>query len=192
MMNAVLIGSSDRSSLWRYGQIKKEEYEQFVREYAKFLSERFDNLIVTPDDGVYTDIALEYGKIMNKKPIAFYPDKDTQYGIDNLRKNFALYEVKAIDGDWYRLNAELTKQSLTVIVLGFTPSSLIELGFIKYHQKYGGLKDPELKKIHVFIDERCITEKLPKTFEEQIDNIFYYSDLDQLDKLIKRRARFFK
>jgi len=53
---------------------------------------------VTPDDGVYTDIAIEFGKIKNKKPIAFYPNKDIFYGYEHLKPNFKNYEIKPIDG----------------------------------------------------------------------------------------------
>jgi len=44
-----------------------------------------------------------------------------------------------------------------------------------------------LKNIHWFIDERCIDKKLPKSFEEQIANIFYYKNLKQLKELIEKR-----
>lgn len=60
-MNAVILGVSDRSLLWRHGKIQKDEYETLVHDYARFLAKRFDNVIVTPDDGVYTDIALVHG-----------------------------------------------------------------------------------------------------------------------------------
>jgi len=109
-MDAVLIGVSDRSSLWRHGKLNEKDYEKFVKDYASFLSKHFENVIVTPDDGVYTDIALEFGKLKNKKPIAYYPDKDNYYGIEHIKKNFEKYELKPIDGDWYKLNADLTKQ----------------------------------------------------------------------------------
>lgn len=185
-MDAVIIGASDRSSLWRHGKVK--DYERFVQDYAQFLSKRFDNLIVTPDDGVYTDIALEFGKIKGKKPIGYYPDKDTFYGIDHIKKNFPNYELRPIDGDWYKLNADLTKQSHIVICLGFTPGAMIEGAFIKYHQKYGSYKDPTLKNIHWLIDERCIEDRLPKSFEEQISNIFYYNDLKELERLLEKKV----
>jgi len=99
------------------------------------LASLFGNVIVAPDDGVYTDIALEFGKLKGKKPIAYYPDKDTYYGIEHIRHNFPKYELRPINGDWYKLNADLTKQALTVICLGFSPGVLIEGAFIKYHQK---------------------------------------------------------
>ena len=185
-MDVVIIGVSDRSSLWRHGKLSQENYENFVQEYANFLSKKFDNLIVTPDDGVYKDIALEFGKIMGKKPIAYYPDKDTFYGIEHIKENFPNYELRPINGDWYKLNADLTKQSLVVISLGFSPGVLIEGSFIKYHQKYGSLKDPKLKNIHWFIDERCIENRLPKSFEEQISNIFYFNNLDELETQLKK------
>jgi len=184
-MDCVIIGPSDRN------QLKKiKDYRKFIKQYGNFLAKSFDNVIVTPDEGVYTDVALEFGKIKGKKPIAYYPDKDTFYGYEHLKKNFHQYEVKEIDGDWYKLNADLTKQALVIICLGFTPGSLIELSFIKYHQKYGGYKFPKLKKIHLFIDKRTIDTKLPKSFEKQINNIFYYSSLKKLKQLLEQRRDF--
>ena len=183
-MDAVILGVSDRSSLWRHGKLNEKDYKKFVKDYASFLSKHFENLIVTPDDGVYTDIALEFGRIKNKKPIAYYPDKDSYYGIEHIKKNFEKYELKPIDGDWYKLNADLTKQSLIVISVGFSPGVLIEGSYIKYHQKYGKFKNPKLQNIHWFIDSRAIESKLPKSFEEQIKNIFYFNSFDGLEKLI--------
>jgi hypothetical protein len=174
LMNAVIIGVSDRSILWRHGKIKEEEYDKFVKETAEFLAQHFDNVIITPDDGVYTDIALEFGKIKGKKPIAFYPDKDTFYGIEHIKPNFPKYDLKPIEGDWYKLDAEISKLAMHVFCFGFSPGSLIELCFLKYHQKYGARKDPKLKDIKLFIDERCIKEKLPKSIEEQINNLKYF------------------
>lgn len=188
-MDAVIIGVSDRTCLWRHGKIKESAYSKLVSSYAKLLASFFDNVIVTPDDGVYTDIALDFGKLKGKKPIAYYPDKDKFYGIEHIKQNFPKYELRPIDGDWYKLNADLTKQALAVICVGFSPGVLIEGAFIKYHQKYGGLKNPKLKNIHWLIDERCIDKKLPKSFEEQIANIFYYKNLKQLKELIEKRKQ---
>lgn len=183
-MDCVLIGVSDRSLLWRDGKIKEENYEKFVLKYAKFLKKHFENVIVTPDDGVYTDIALKFGELKKKKAIAYYPDKDTFYGIEHIKNNFEKYQIKPIDGDWYKLNADLTKQSLCVVCLGFSPGVLIEASFIKYHQKYGKYKDQRLKDIHLFIDKKTIKQKLPLSFQEQINNLYYYKDLKELEKLI--------
>lgn len=184
-MNVVLIGVSDRTLLQRDGKIKEDEYEKFVNNYAEFLSKKFNNVIVTPDDGVYTDIAKAFGKIKGKKPIAYYPDKDEYYGYKHLEKNFQDYEIKPIEGDWYKLNADLTKQAQVIICLGFSPGSLIELAFIKYHQKYGKYKNPNLENISLLIDERCISSRLPLAFEEQIKNIHYFSSLKSLNNLLK-------
>ncbi|MDD4983287.1 MAG: hypothetical protein PHH82_00410 [Candidatus ainarchaeum sp.] len=184
-MNAVIIGASDRSILWKEGKIKEEDYSQFISDYANLLSKHFDNLIVTPDDGIYSDIALEFGKIKNKKPIGYYPDKDANFGIKHIEQNFSKYDLRPIDGDWYKLGADLTKQAPIVICVGFTPGSLIEIAYLKYHQKYGAYKDPALKNIHLFIDKRSIGQKLPPSFHEQINNIFYFSSFSDLEKLIK-------
>lgn len=183
-MNCVVIGVSDRSVLWRHGNIEEKEYQQIVEKYAKLLAKYFENVIVTPDDGVYTDIALKFGELKNKKPIGYYPDKDNYYGIEHLKPNFEKYETKPIDGDWYKLNADLTKKALCVICVGFSPGSMIELSFIKYHQKFGKYKNPQLKQIHLFVDKRAIDQKLPKTFNENIKNLYYFKDLEELEKMI--------
>lgn len=188
-MDAVLIGVSDRSLLWRAGQIKETEYSEFVSEYAKFFAENFENVIVTPDDGVYTDIAIKFGKIKDKKPVAYYPDKDTYYGIKHIEKNFQEYNLRPIDGDWYKLNADLTKQALTVVCLGISPGVLIEAAYIKYHQSYGAYKNPKLKNIHLFFDKRTVKTDLPQGFTEQIKNFYYYSNIQELGELIKSKKQ---
>lgn len=188
-MDVVIIGPSDRSLLWREGTVTEAAYELFVEEYATLLAKCAENVIVTPDDGVYADIALVFGQKKGKKAIAYYPDKDTYYGIDHIKGNFEKYDIRGIDGDWYTLNAELTKQAPVVICVGFSPGALIELSFIKYHQKYGGYKDAKLKDIHLFVDRRCVKGELPLSFSEQIQNLQYFSDFDELERLIQETKK---
>lgn len=180
-MDAVVIGVSDRTCLWRHGNINN--YGDFVRDYALLLAELFDNILVTPDDGVYSDVALAFGKVKGRKPIGYYPDKDSNYGIEHIRGNFGKYELRPIEGDWYKLNAVLTSKSHVVISLGLSPGVFIEGSYIKYHQKYGGLGG-----IHWLIDERCIGKRLPTVFEEQISNIFYYNELSELREILTSRS----
>jgi len=189
-MDCVLIGPSDVSSLWRFGSVKKINYLKFVKEYASFLFRHFSNVIVTPDDGVCADVAQAFSNLTKKKPIAFYPDKDFFYGTQHVEKNYSKYDLKPIEGDWYKLNADLTKKSLCVICLGFSPGALIELSYIKYHQKYGSLHDSSLSNIHLFIDSRCIESKLPSVFKEQIKNMYYFSSFSCLEKLLTKKKAF--
>lgn len=184
-MDVVLIGVSDRSSLWRHGSLNEEDYESFVEEYATALAEHCENVIVTPDDGVYTDIAIAFGKRKGKKPLAYYPDKDTEYGYEHLKKNFSHYDVKPIGGGWHDLDALLTKKAPITICVGFSPGTLIELSFLKYHQTYGGKKDPDLRKLRLLIDTRCIERPLPETFHEQISNITYYGSIKELEQQLR-------
>ena len=112
-------------SLEAHGSLSEKDYTDFVKNYADFLASRFDNLIITPDNGVYTDIANEFANIKGKKPIAYYPKKETYYKIEHIKANFPDYEFRPIEGDWYKLNADLTKQSKIVISIGFSPGVLI-------------------------------------------------------------------
>ncbi len=84
------------------------------------------------------------------------------------------------------MEAELTRQAQVVLCLGFTPGVLIEGSYIKYHQQYWGRKDPRLRMIHWCIDERCIGQRLPKSFEEQIANLIYFPDLQALARVLDR------
>lgn len=179
-MDAVIIGVSDKSILWRHGSLEKEQYENLVQDYAGLLSNYFDNLILTPDEGVYSDIAKAFGKIKGEKPIAFIPDKDEKFGTKHLQY-YEGFEIRGIDGDWYKLNAELVTKGNVVICIGFSPGSLIELGYIKYQQKFQG------KDIKLFVDKRFIEKPLPKSFEEQIKNLFYFNDLSELESLLKSK-----
>lgn len=189
-MNVAIIGASDRSVLWRHGSLSEEEYEAFVHEYAKTLvSCGVENVIVTPDDGVYTDIAVAFSRLKQTKPIAYYPDQDTFYGYDHLKPNFSQYDTRPIGGDWYTLNADLTKQARTVLCLGFSPGALIELCFVKYHQKYGAKKDASLKDIRVIVDVRTIDTPLPAAVEEQIAHITYVSSCDEFAQTLAVQRR---
>ncbi len=189
-MQCTIIGVSDSSVLWRFGKIKESDYKKFVQEYAEFLSKHFTDVIITPSDGVYSDIGVEFGKISKKKPLAYYPDKDAFYGLKYFGKNLSQFDLKPIGGDVYTLDGSFITLSNCVICLGITPGVMIEISFMKYHQKYGSLKDPKLKNIHLFIDERCIEAKLPKIFHEQIENIYYYKSLAELEKLIYARRQY--
>lgn len=182
MEDVVVIGVSDRSLLWRDGSIVEADYEGFVARYASLLAKYASSVMVTPDDGVYTDVAQAYAKNTGKKAVAFYPDQDTYYGFEHLKPNFDKFDTRPIGGDWYMLNADLTKQAKTVICLGFSPGVLIELAYVKYHQKYGGYKDPSLRDIRVLVDSRCISAKLPLAFSEQIANLDYYDSFESLEE----------
>lgn len=180
MRAIVVIGTSDRSSLWRHGTLEEDGYDQFVTSYAELLSEHFDTVIGTPSDGVYTDVALAFAARTGRKTLAYYPDKDTFYGYEMLKPNFAKFDTRPIGGDWYRLDAEITKQAAVVLCLGFSPGALIELCFLKYHQQYAQ------RKITLLIDERCIDRRLPEGVHEGIESIHYFSSFDELRALIER------
>ena len=55
---------------------------------------------------------------------------------------------------------------------------------MKYHQKYGSVKDKWLRNIKVFIDERCIDKRLPEGVEKGISNLIYFGNLEELDKYL--------
>lgn len=106
-MKCAILGPSDFSKIWRFGKIKEKDLPKFIDDYGKFLSQRFDQVFITPDDRIYLDIAKKWGEYKGKKAIRFYPDKDTFYGFENLKKNFKDVEARPNNSDWFKLTADI-------------------------------------------------------------------------------------
>jgi|GEM_PF-998514 len=195
MANIVIIGASDRSVIWRYGIIPAEEYPQFVKDYAAILAPHFERAIVTPDDGTYADIAMALAEERAKlhpsvpllKPIGFAPLRDTLYGVKHLEHNFPRYEI-VNGGTWYDVNAELTAKALTVLCVGYAPGVMIELGYIKYHQKYGSrMIDANRKDIRILIDRRTISGPLHSEVAEGLENVQYFGSFEELAEILRAK-----
>ncbi|MGM5488959.1 MAG: hypothetical protein ACQESG_08520, partial [Nanobdellota archaeon] len=76
-------------------------------------------------------------------------------------------------------------QAPFTLCVGVSPGVLIEVSYIKYHQKYGGYKDPSLRDLRLLIDERSIERRLPSILEEQIQNLNYFASFDELNQLLR-------
>jgi len=176
-MNAVLIGPSDISKLWRYGTLGEKEVSKYIEEMGAFCSEQFDDIFITPDSGVPLEIAKEFEKHKGKKAIGYYPDKDTVFGWEHIKEFMKSVDARPNNSDWFTLTADLVRRAPVVIVCGLSVGVLIELGYAKYYHKYGK------HKIAIFIDSRG--GKLPPYFEDDLENVVYFGSVAELKEGIE-------
>lgn len=169
-MDVVIVGPSDRSILWRHGQLEEAAYKEFVNGVAGVLAKHVDRVIITLDIGVYRDVAERFHQHMGRAVIAYRPAEDA-FGTEE--QHDKRFEMRTM-ADWYQLNAELVLAGDLVLCLGFSPGSLIEIAYLKYHAKYRN----EPRKL--LIDSRCIPAQLPSL--EELQPIYYDSD-EELGRL---------
>lgn len=177
-MNCVILGPSKIEKISKFGRINN--VEAYINEAAKFFADNFDEVIIVPDDGLTLSVAKKYKEYNNKAKITgFIPDKAA--GGKSLELNFQYCdEIKDIGGGWFNLNTQLTRQADLVFCLGFSVGVLIELCSIKYNQEYLNLDTK------VFIDSRCISNKLMPEVESEVKDLVYFEDFNKLDEdLIK-------
>jgi hypothetical protein len=175
MKSCVILGPSKIQKIKRFGHVK--DTGKYAAEAAQFFAKHFDSILIIPDNGVPLKIAREYKKInKNKKVIGYVPGK-TKKGKSIDRYYKYCDEVKDIGGGWFNLNTELTRQSDYVFCLGFSAGVFIELCSIKYNQVYVHLNTK------IFIDERCISQKLPREVTVDLKNLLYFSGYGSLEKL---------
>jgi len=177
MKSCIILGPSKVQKIKKFGGIKN--IDEYIREAAKFFAKHFDSILIIPDDGIFLRVAREYKRIdKNKKVIGYIPGKTKNDKAKKLDRYYKYCdEIRDIGGGWFNLNTELTRQSDYVFCLGFSAGVFIELCSIKYNQKYIGLNTK------IFIDQRCISQKLPKEVEVDLKNLKYFKNFDDIEKL---------
>jgi len=175
MKNCVILGPSKIQKIQKYGHIKN--LTQYIKEVAQFFAKNYDAILIIPDNGIFLEVAKEFKKNnKSKKVIGYIPGKTK--GEKNIKKYYKYFdEIKDINGGWFNLNTELTRKSNHVFCLGYSAGVMIELCSIKYNQMYLNLNTK------IFIDHRCISQKLPKEVEVDLKNLYYFKNFKSLEKL---------
>jgi len=175
--SCVIIGPSDKAKLWRFGKIKKSNYKKWQRSLIEVLTQYFDELYFIPDKGVYVDFCQTFKNVTGKKIIAFVPQLEGEI-VQKARQ--LANKVKQIPGGmgWSYLNTHIIGQAKFALCLGYSPGSILEICSIKYLNQY------QKKNIRLLIDQRCVSQKLPKELIDEIKDIFYFSNSNQLRKIL--------
>jgi hypothetical protein len=168
----MVIGPSDLNKIFKNTDLSKIKYKSILKSTAKYLSLKFKELYIIPDNGVFLDFAIEFKKY---RPVyAYLPDKK-EIKYKELLNNVKKYDFKPIytKQNWMYLNNIPIRNIDFVYCLGYSSGVFIEIGNIKIANVWNN------KKIKLIIDERFISSKLP--FEINMDlPVLYIKSLNEL------------
>lgn len=176
---ALIAGPTDKSKIFRFGNISKEDYQNFLIERGIALSRHISQINIIPDDGVPLDIARAYKESGGSKVVGYFP----KGGCVFLEKNYHFCdEVKEFDAGWSGLNTCLSLKGNIMIVFGLSPGTLVEVAYTKYHKKY-------LKRIvPVLIDRNTIDGRMPPELMDEL-KFEYFASNNRLLKLLERHKK---
>lgn len=172
--SVVVIGPSDRTKPSRYGSVT--DYEQWIDDTAKLLRKYFELMYFIPDKGTYVDLALSFAD-EDHEIVAVIPEMSEEYA--HWTKRYTThYQVIEDGGGWTFLNSHIIGLASTVICLGYSAGSILEMCSAKYMAIYNK------KIIKIFIDRRAVSAKLPDELHEESIDVCYYQSSDELDELL--------
>ena len=175
-LSALIIGPTDKTKIFRFGKIVRQDYEQYKKELGKVLAANLSSVYLIPDEGIPLDFARAYKQSGGLEVVGALP----KGGCDILEKYFQFCDrTEEIDGGWSVLNTCLSLKTGLMIGFGLSPGTLVEIAYSKYHKKYLG------RDIPVLLDERTISRKLNPEVEDEVD-LRYFSSSAELDGLLKR------
>jgi len=161
--------------LFLFTSITKQKYLRTIDSLAKYLSTKFEQLYIIPDDGVFLDFAISFKKY-NSNVCAYLPNNhELKYKLleENTKKHHL--NIKYTDWNWMKLNNLVVRNADTVLCLGYSSGVFIEIGNIKIARMW------ENKDISLIIDTRFVSSLLPKELAFDLP-IIYYSSLQELKK----------
>lgn len=180
-MNCVILGPTDIGKIKIFGKVT--DITRYVNEASDFFVRNFDEIIIIPDEGLPLQIANLYKESRHNGMVVGYVPGQTRGG-KNLDEYFKCCDrVEGINGGWYNLNTELTRSSDYVFCLGFSAGVFIELCSIKYNQQYLNLKTK------IYIDERCVSTKLPQEVAIDLINLVYFDNFKTLDNHFEKLCK---
>lgn len=173
-LSALIIGPTDKTKIFRFGKIRRENYELYKQEIANVLAANLSRIYLIPDEGIPLDFAKAYKKSGGQEIMGAIP----LGGCKILEKYFKFCDkIEEIDGGWSVLNTCLSLQAELMIGFGLSPGTLVEIAYSKYHKKYLG------KDIPVLLDRRTISGRLNLEIEDEI-NLKYFSSAKELNEFL--------
>ncbi|NJL44237.1 MAG: hypothetical protein HC945_02915 [Nitrosarchaeum sp.] len=172
---SLIAGPTDKTKLFRFGNISSEKYQSFIDERAKVLARNLSQINIIPDDGVPLDIAKAYKNFGGENVIGYIP----KGGITALEQYFQYCDrIEEFDLGWSGLNTCLSLKGDVVTVFGLSPGTLVEVAYTKYHKKYLS------KVVPVIIDRTTIDGNMPPELTDEID-MKHFSTNDELEKILE-------
>jgi len=142
-MRISIIGPGDKK--YHYEELfnmSSNEINDFVENLAKTLVENNIEIAVTPDKGIFFDIAESYKRQGGKKVFGVAPISDKTYGIKHIEPflNEEIDGKKIVDeiidtNTWYQQDVSKCIFGEVILMLGYTLGSFGELAFGYYIYK---------------------------------------------------------
>ena len=174
-MISLIAGPTDRTKIFRFGNISEDEYPLFLKERGIVLARNFSQINLVPDDGVPLDIAKAYKMAGGELVVGFIP----RGGYPPLEKYFNLCDkIEEFDTGWSGLNTCLSLRGDLITIFGLSPGTLVEMAYTKYHKKYLG------REIPILVDKRTIDGTLPPELLDEL-RLQYFSSNNELNKILQ-------
>ena len=172
---SLIVGPTDKTKLFRFGNISSDEYSSFIDERARVLAKHIFQMNIIPDDGVPLDIAKAYKNLGGGKVVGHIP----KGGVRELEKYFPYCDrIEEFDTGWSGLNTCLSLKGDIITVFGLSPGTLVEVAYTNYHRKYLD------RIVPVIIDRTTIDGKMSPELTDELD-IKYFSTNDELSKILE-------
>lgn len=171
--SCLIAGPTDKTKLFRYGGILEREYRGFVDGIGIVLARHIARVDFVLDKGVPFDVSAAYKRAGGNNCIGYLPAGELQSYTSKQHCD----DIREIEGGWTLLNTCLSLKSEGIVCFGLSAGTLVEIAYSKYHAKYLG------KSTVVLIDDRTMSQRLPKELEEDID-VRYFDSNQTLEQLL--------
>ena len=172
---SLVTGPTDRTKIFRFGNISQSEYNLFLEERSRVLAKNISQINLIPDDGVPLDIAKAYKRVGGKMVVGYVPVG----GYPPLEKYFSFCDkIEEFDTGWSGLNTCLSLKGDLMIVFGLSPGTLVEIAYTKYHKKYLG------KEIPILVDKRTISGIFSPELLDEL-TLQYFSSNEELNEILE-------
>lgn len=172
---SLIVGPTDRTKLFRFGNISQREYPIFLKEIGEILSKNLSQINLVPDDGVPLDIAKAYKRAGGELIIGYTP----KGGHPSLERYFNFCDkIEEFDTGWSGLNTCLSLRGDLIMVFGLSPGTLVEIAYTKYHKKYFE------REIPILVDKRTISRIFPPELLDEL-TLHYFSSNDELNNILQ-------
>lgn len=176
---SLIAGSTDKTKIFRFGNISEMDYQNFLIRRGRVLAKHISQINIIPDDGVPLDVAKAYKKAGGELVVGYVP----KGGIKALEKYFSYCDrVEEFDTGWSGLNTCLSLRGNIITVFGFSPGTLVEVAYTKYHKKYLG------RNVPVIIDRKTIDGRIPPELTDEL-KLRYFSTDEELSKLLEEHRK---
>jgi len=173
---SLIAGPTDRTKIFRFGNISQREYPIFLKEIGKVLAKNLSQINLVPDEGVPLDIAKAYKRARGELVVGYIP----KGGHPTLERYFNFCDkIEEFDTGWSGLNTCLSLRGDLIMVFGLSPGTLVEIAYTKYHKKY--LE----RKIPILVDRRTINGTFSPELLDEL-TLQYFSSNNELNKILQK------